>query len=92
MHSLGIATSRAASLIVSDTKVHRDPLYKGDVIMEKCAVVMRIAPSFFRFGSFEIFKERDRYSGEIGPSHGKKGEMMPLMLEFLFKNYYPHIY
>jgi len=29
--------------------------------MEKCAVVMRVAPSFFRFGSFEIFKEKDKY-------------------------------
>lgn len=74
---LGIPTSRAASLVVSDTKVERDPVYSGNVIYEKCAVVMRVAPSFFRFGSFEIFKETDRYSGMKGPSNGLKATMMP---------------
>eukprot|EP00347_Sterkiella_histriomuscorum_P006137 403353926 len=92
MFFLGVPTSRAASLIVSDTKVQRDPLYSGNVINEKCAVVMRLAPTFFRFGSFEIFKEKDKYSGSKGPSHGMQEEMMPQMLEFLFKNYYPEIY
>jgi len=52
MHSLGIATTRAASLIVSDTTVPRDKLYSGNPIAEKCSVVMRVAPTFFRFGSF----------------------------------------
>ena len=64
-------------MIVSDTKVKRDPLYTGKVVWEKCAVVMRVAPSFFRFGSFEIFKEKDPYSGSHGPSKGLKNEMMP---------------
>ena len=53
MHYLGIPTSRAASLVVSDeTKVKRDPLYTGELIEEKCAVVMRVAPTFIRFGTF----------------------------------------
>jgi serine/tyrosine/threonine adenylyltransferase len=53
MHYLGIPTSRAASLVVSDeTKVKRDPLYTGQEIDEKCAVVMRVAPTFIRFGTF----------------------------------------
>lgn len=30
--NLGVPSSRAASLIVSDTKVQRDPLYSGNVI------------------------------------------------------------
>lgn len=72
MHYLGVPTSRAASLVVSDDKVQRDPLYQGNVIWEKCAVVLRLAPTFFRFGSFETFKERDRMSGRIGPSVGLK--------------------
>lgn len=92
MHHLGIPTSRASSLVVSDSKVQRDPLYTGDVIWEPCAVVMRVAPTFFRFGSFETFKERDKMSGMAGPSVGLKGEMLPKMLEFVIKNYYPHIY
>lgn len=64
-------------MVSNDTMVERDPLYSGDVIWEKCAVVLRIAPTFFRFGSFEIFKETDKYSGMKGPSEGLKKEMMP---------------
>jgi uncharacterized protein YdiU (UPF0061 family) len=70
--NIGIPTSRAGSLVVSDTKVERDPLYQGNVIWEKCAVVLRLAPTFFRFGSFETFKERDKHSGMTGPSVGLK--------------------
>jgi uncharacterized protein YdiU (UPF0061 family) len=88
----GVPTSRAASLVVSDDKVQRDPLYQGNVIWEKCAVVLRLAPTFFRFGSFETFKERDRTSDRMGPSVGLKKEMMPEMLEFVIKNHYPEIY
>ena len=78
-------------MIVSDTKVQRDPLYQGRVILEKCAVVTRLAPTFFRFGSFEIFKETDRLSGMTGPSVGLKAHMLPHMLTFVVKTYFPHI-
>jgi uncharacterized protein YdiU (UPF0061 family) len=60
--------------------------------MEQCAVVLRLAPTWFRFGSFETFKETDKYSGMKGPSVGLKGSMMPRMLEFVIKNHFPHIY
>jgi uncharacterized protein YdiU (UPF0061 family) len=63
MFGLGIPTTRAASLVVSDTTVARDKLYTGNVIHEKCAVVLRVAPTFTRFGSFEIFKAKDKMSG-----------------------------
>lgn len=92
MNALGIPTTRAASLIVSDTYVKRDPLYKGDVINEKCAVVMRVAPTFWRFGSFEIFKERDHTTDRAGPCKGLKEEMMPQMLDYILKYQYPEIY
>ena len=59
MWGLGIPTTRAASLIISDTTVVRDKLYTGDARRERCAVVLRVAPTFLRFGSFEIFKESD---------------------------------
>ena len=42
---------------------------------------MRVAPTFIRFGSFEIFKEEDE--GRIGPSAGLKQEMAPKMLDYL---------
>ena len=94
MFHLGIPTSRAASLIVSNhTKVKRDKLYTGDVIEEKCAVVMRVAPTFMRFGSFEIFHPKDNYTGRAGPSPspGMQKEMMPNMLNYVIKNFYPKI-
>jgi uncharacterized protein YdiU (UPF0061 family) len=77
MFALGIPTTRAASLIISDSKVVRDKLYTGNPIHEKCAIVMRVSPNFIRFGSFEIFKPEDSYSGRSGPSLGLKDKMMP---------------
>ena len=54
MAGLGIPTTRAAALVVSETsQVMRDVNYSGSPVMEKCAVVSRTAKSFFRFGSFE---------------------------------------
>ena len=71
MFYLGVPTTRAASLIVSDeSTVVRDKLYDGNAAHEKCAVVMRVAPTFFRFGSFEIFNGLDDYTQRKGPSFG----------------------
>jgi len=44
--------------------VVRDKFYDGHNIMEPCTVITRIAPTFIRFGSFEIIKPG-------GPSAGK---------------------
>lgn len=54
MHGLGIATTRALSLLLSQTPVRRERL-------EKAAVVARVAPSFVRFGHFEVFYHRGQY-------------------------------
>ena len=43
MHHLGIPTTRALSLIVSEDRVYRDMFYNGNVKLEKCAVVTRVA-------------------------------------------------
>jgi len=91
MWALGIPTTRAASLVVSDSTVERDKLYNGNVIHEKCAVVLRVAPTFMRFGSFEIFKDTYEQSGEQGPSVGLKFKMMPKMLRYLLKNFFKEI-
>ena len=48
MHGLGIATTRALSLVASTERVLREEL-------ETAAVVARVAPSFLRFGHFEHF-------------------------------------
>eukprot|EP00744_Colponema_vietnamica_P013158 GILI01018458.1.p1 GENE.GILI01018458.1~~GILI01018458.1.p1 ORF type:complete len:696 (-),score=147.99 GILI01018458.1:178-2265(-) len=91
MHALRIPTTRAGSLVVSDSRVLRDPLYTGRAIMEPCAVVLRLSPTFWRFGSFEIFKPTDDYSGATGPSVGLEDEMLPKMLDFVIGTHFPHL-
>lgn len=44
-------------------RVVRDLFYTGNPVMERATIVLRIAPSFLRFGSFEIAKGRDRMVG-----------------------------
>lgn len=93
MHYLGIPTTRAASLVVSDdSQVKRDMLYDGNVKNEKCAVVMRVAPTFLRFGSFEIFLGQDEQTNRKGPSHGLKDSMLPPMVDYLITNFFPQIH
>jgi uncharacterized protein YdiU (UPF0061 family) len=53
MHALGIATTRALSVIGSDLPVRRETL-------ETAAVLTRVAPSFLRFGHFEHFYHHDQ--------------------------------
>ena len=92
LHALGVPTTRAGTIVTSDSFVTRDVHYTGDPIEERCSVVSRIAPSFLRFGSFEIFKGVDAQTGRVGPSAGLEGEMLPGMVEFVIKTYYPHIW
>lgn len=69
IHYLNIPTTRVGTLITSDTTVIRDPMYNGNTINEKCTIITRIAPNFFRFGSFELFKKSSK-SEKGGPSEG----------------------
>ncbi len=59
MHHLGIPTTRALSLVLTGESVLRDLLYDGHPRHEPGAVVCRVAPSFLRFGNYEIFASRD---------------------------------
>ena len=54
MHHLGVPTTRALSLISTGDQVVRDMFYDGNPKMEPGAIVCRVAPSFTRFGHFEI--------------------------------------
>ena len=54
MHHLGVPTTRALSLATTGESVMRDMLYNGNKALESGAVVCRVAPSFIRFGSFQI--------------------------------------
>ena len=53
MHALGIPTTRALSVIGSDQPIVRETV-------ETAAVIVRMAPSFVRFGSFEHWASRSR--------------------------------
>ncbi|CAH1772892.1 unnamed protein product [Owenia fusiformis] len=91
MHHLGIPTTRAGSCVTSDSMVVRDIFYDGHPIHEKCSIVLRIAPTFLRFGSFEIFKPVDSQTGRKGPSVGRN-DILTQMLEYTIKTFYTEIY
>ncbi|XP_052008434.1 selenoprotein O1 isoform X2 [Xyrauchen texanus] len=90
VYSLGVPTTRAGSVVTSDSWVVRDIHYDGNPQMERCSVVLRIAPSFIRFGSFEIFKRADEFTGRQGPSYGYD-EIRTQMLDYVIENFYPEI-
>jgi uncharacterized protein YdiU (UPF0061 family) len=54
MHHLGVPTTRALSLVATGEEVVRDMFYDGHPKAEPGAVVCRVAPSFIRFGNFEL--------------------------------------
>ncbi|XP_051909899.1 protein adenylyltransferase SelO-like [Hippocampus zosterae] len=80
MYFLGIPTSRAASLVVSDEPVWRDQFYNGNVKTERGAVVLRLAKSWFRIGSLEILSQ----SGEL--------DLLRKLLNFVIAKYFPSIH
>ena len=58
MHHLGVPTTRALSLVATGETVVRDMFYDGNPVAEPGAVVCRVAPSFTRFGHFELLAAR----------------------------------
>lgn len=58
----------AGTLITSETKIVRDPLYDGNPVHERATVITRVARSFLRIGSFEVAKPTDPRTDRGGPS------------------------
>jgi len=54
MHHLGVPTTRALALVATGESVIRDMFYDGHPVAEPGAIVCRVAPSFTRFGHFEL--------------------------------------
>ncbi len=54
MHHLGVPSTRALSLVATGEEVVRDMFYDGHPRAEPGAIVCRVAPSFIRFGNFEL--------------------------------------
>jgi serine/tyrosine/threonine adenylyltransferase len=77
MHHLGVPTTRALSLVTTGEPIVRDILYDGHPAHEPGAVVCRVAPSFLRFGSYEI--------------HAARGDHDTLrkLVRFTLERYYP---
>jgi uncharacterized protein YdiU (UPF0061 family) len=57
MHWLGVPTTRALSLVATGEPVIRDMFYDGHPAPEPGAIVCRVAPSFVRFGNFQILED-----------------------------------
>jgi uncharacterized protein YdiU (UPF0061 family) len=61
MHCLGVPTTRALSLVATGDDVVRDMFYDGHPAPEPGAIVCRVAPSFLRFGNFEILSANEEH-------------------------------
>lgn len=79
MYHLGVPTTRALSLVTTGEPVRRDLLYDGHPADEPGAVVCRVAPSFLRFGSYEIHGARG--------DHDTLRRLVRFTLERLFPAY-----
>ena len=79
MHHLGVPTTRALSLVATGEGVMRDMFYDGRPREEPGAIVCRVAPSFIRFGNFELPAAR----GEV--------ELLQRLVDFTIARDFPHL-
>jgi serine/tyrosine/threonine adenylyltransferase len=79
MFHLGIPTTRALSLISTGDSVVRDMFYDGHPENEPGAIVCRVAPSFIRFGNFELCAARDDLN------------LLKKLTDFTIDNFYPEL-
>lgn len=79
MHHLGVPTTRALSLVTTGETVVRDMFYDGHPRDEPGAVVCRVAPSFSRFGSFQIFAVR------------KDAGVLERLVDYTIRTDFPHL-
>src|SRR3546814_105238 len=79
MHHLGIPTTRALSLVGTGEAVVRDMFYDGNARPEPGAVVCRVAPSFLRFGNFEL------------PASRGNTALLKQLVDFCIRRDFPHL-
>ncbi len=79
MYHLGVPTTRSLSLTLSGDQVLRDVMYDGNAAYEKGAIVCRVAPSFIRFGNFQIFAARQDF------------DTLKKIMDFTIKHFFPAI-
>jgi serine/tyrosine/threonine adenylyltransferase len=79
MYHLGVPTTRALALVGTGEPVVRDMFYDGRPQAEPGAITTRVAPSFVRFGNFEIFAAR----GDV--------ERLRLLADYVIAHHFPEI-
>ena len=79
MFNLGVPTTRSLSLLLTGDQVLRDIMYDGHPAYEKGAIVCRVAPSFIRFGNFELFSSQNDVI------------TLKLLADFTIKYHFPEI-
>ena len=72
MHGLGIETTRALAIIGSEHSVYRQTWEKG-------SIVLRVSPSWVRFGTFEYF------------AHSKNHKELEALADYAIDECYPHL-
>jgi uncharacterized protein YdiU (UPF0061 family) len=79
MHHLGVPTTRALSLVLTGEQVIRDMFYDGNPQPEPGAVICRVAPSFIRFGNFEL------------PASRGDHKLLETLVDFTIRRDFPHL-
>ncbi|MBA4158493.1 MAG: YdiU family protein [Gemmatimonadetes bacterium] len=72
MHGLQIPTTRALCIIGSDEEVYRERVETG-------AMLVRLAPSHIRFGSFEVFSYRSQH------------DLLRQLADHTIEHHFPHL-
>lgn len=72
MHGLGIETTRALGIIGSEQQVFRED-------WESTSIVLRVSPSWIRFGTFEYF------------AHSKNHKELEALVDYAIEESYPHL-
>jgi uncharacterized protein YdiU (UPF0061 family) len=80
MHHLGVPTTRALSLVATGESVVRDMFYDGHPKAEPGAIVCRVAPSFIRFGNFEL------------PASRGDGALLRQLADFCIRRDFPELH
>ena len=72
MHALGIPTTRALCMIGADDEIYRESIETG-------AMLVRVAPSHVRFGSFEVFFYRQQH------------EQIKQLADYVIEHHFPEL-
>ena len=79
MFYLGVPTTRALSLVTSGDRVMRDMFYDGNAEFEPGAIILRVSPSFLRFGNYEM------------PASRNEIENLKKLVDWTIERFFPEI-